>query len=495
MKTAPRYFSLVGFLLLILLFTPVSVRAQYIFLDLNGDGINTPADLLAGTLPVNVDVYLATDRNRDGSTAACGSGSEPLSIDSYEFILRATGGNVLWGTTFSGGLLGDATRVVSNATDIYVGSFKEEPVRRPPGRVFLGRLFVTPLGGTPLLNFATSTPLSAGYLTSFGSECRGPGNDNTMKLGEDWFDADGTAGILRANVSGMVFLDQNGVSPGSCAPETGEPVLPGWVVSLDLSGPAVLTSRLGHYEFWNVTPGSHTIQLTPSVGWNQTCPPAGAAQVVIVAPNQTYPDVNFGVRPSNSPPTLISIPVHIALPGAVTNVPLTAIDPDLNSVTFSLAGGPSFASVSTIGPLLGVLRFQPQRADSGNYSVAVRASDGVFASERNSAVTVPGTVTAVEPGTPGAIGELAVSITPNPLYANARIAFRTSKPGFIRAILYDMRGRRVRTLENRRVAPAGPHEVLIDGRDELGRPLASGVYFFRVETGEGFRAGRAIMLK
>ena len=493
MKTAPRYRDLVGFLLVILLFTPAPVFAQYAFLDLNGDGINTPADILTGILPVNVDVYLATDRNRDGSSAACGSGSEPLSIDSYEFILRATGGNVLWGT-FSGGLLGEATRVVSNATDIYVGSFRSEPVRRPPGRILLGRLLVTPLGGTPLLNFATSTPLSAGYLTSFGSECRGPGDDNTMKLGEDWFDADGTAGTLLAKVSGIVFLDPNGVSPGSCAPETGEPVLPGWIVSLDLSGPTVLTSRLGHYEFWNVAPGPHTIRLTPSVGWNQTCPPAGVGQVINVLPDQTYPNVNFGVRPGNSPPVLLSIPNHIALPGAVTNVPLAAVDPDLNTVTFRLAGGPSFASVNHIAPSLWVLRFQPQLGDIGNYSLAVAASDGVFASERNSTVTVPSNVTGVEPGTPAA-GELAVSITPNPLYANAKLTFRTFKRGFVRAILYDMSGRRVRTLENRRMAPAGPHEVLIDGRDELGRPLASGVYFFRVETGEGSRVGRAIMLK
>lgn len=498
MKT-PRFRDISGFLLVIRLFllvillmAPMPAFAQYVFLDLTGDGVNTSADVLTGILPVNVDVYLVTDKNRDGSPAVCGTESKPLSVDSFEFIVRAVGGNVLWGS-FTGGPLGSATRTVHNATDMYVGNFPTAPVRQPPGKVLLGRLLVTRLSGTPLLDFATSTPLSAGFLTSFGSECGGAEADNTMKLGEDWFDADGTFGSILANVSGQVFLDLNGVSPGSCAPEAGEPVLPGWIVSMDLGGPTVLTSRLGHYEFWNVPPGTHTLNLIPSLGWNQTCPPAGIGQVVIVLPNQTQTDVNFGVRPSNSPPILLSIPSQLALVGTVTNQLLTAIDPDLNSVTFSLAGGPAFASVTTIGLGIGNLRFEPQQADSGNYSVAVVASDGVTTSERRSTVRVP-TVTGVEPGSPE-VGELAVSITPNPIHATALVTFRTFKPGFVRAILYDMSGRRVRILEDRPMAPAGDHELLIDGRDDAGRPMASGVYFYKVETSEGSRVGRAIVLK
>ena len=493
MKAIPIFRVLVGLLLVVLLLTPIRASAQYIFVDLTGDGVHTPADVLNGILPVNVDIYLVTDRNRDGTPAACAASPEPLSIDSFEFILRATGGSVLWGA-FSGGPLGSATRTVHNATDVYVGNFQPMPVRRPPGKILLGRLVVTPLSGTPLLQFATSTPLSAVYLTSFGSQCTAGEGDNTMKLGEDWFDADGTVGQLVANVSGKVFLDTNGVSPGSCAPETGEPVLPGWIVSMDLGGPTVLTSRLGHFEFWNVPPGTHTLNLAPSLGWAQTCPPAGAGQVVIVAPDQTYPDVNFGVRPTNSPPRLLSIPAQTPLVGTVTNQLLTAVDVDLDPVTFRLAGGPAFASVSTIGPLLGNLRFEPQRSDSGNYTVSVLASDGTFTSERRVPVMVP-TVTAVMIPPQEGGGELTVSITPNPLHQNATLFFRTSKPGLVRAILYDPSGRLVRILENRPGAPAGNYEVVIDGRDAGGRPLASGVYFFRVETSEGTRVGRAIMLK
>ncbi|RPH54503.1 MAG: T9SS C-terminal target domain-containing protein [Acidobacteria bacterium] len=149
--------------------------------------------------------------------------------------------------------------------------------------------------------------------------------------------------------------------------------------------------------------------------------------------------------------------------------------------------------MTTIGLGLGNLRFEPQQGDSGNYMVSVLASDGVYASERRSTFNVL-TVTGA-PSTPQGAGELVVSITPNPHYATAKLTFRTFQPGLVRAILYDMNGRRVRILEDRPMAPAGDHEFLIDGRDEAGRPLASGVYFFKVETSEGSRVGRAIMLK
>ena len=88
MKTVTSFRDLLGFLLLILVMTPVPASSQYAFLDLTGDSLNTGADVLGGSLPVNVDVYLVTNRNRDGSPVACGSGSEPLTLDSFEFAPR-----------------------------------------------------------------------------------------------------------------------------------------------------------------------------------------------------------------------------------------------------------------------------------------------------------------------------------------------------------------------------------------------------------------------
>ena len=66
------------------------------FLDSNGDGIHTAADVITGTGTTNFDVVLQTDKNRDGSTAVCSTGDGPLDMTSYEVCLRATGGTVSW---------------------------------------------------------------------------------------------------------------------------------------------------------------------------------------------------------------------------------------------------------------------------------------------------------------------------------------------------------------------------------------------------------------
>src|SRR5688500_11039297 len=70
--------------------------AQYMFLDTNGDSLNTPADVMNanGTATV-AHVYLVTNRDRDGSAALCNESIEtPLTINSYVVNLLASGGTV-----------------------------------------------------------------------------------------------------------------------------------------------------------------------------------------------------------------------------------------------------------------------------------------------------------------------------------------------------------------------------------------------------------------
>src|SRR2546422_10815250 len=68
--------------------------AQYIYLDTNGNGVHDSADLVSGSGPTTVDVWLNTSLNRNGSPGACPSGG----WNSYEVILPAVGGTVTsWG--------------------------------------------------------------------------------------------------------------------------------------------------------------------------------------------------------------------------------------------------------------------------------------------------------------------------------------------------------------------------------------------------------------
>ena len=92
-------------------------------------------------------------------------------------------------------------------------------------------------------------------------------------------------------------------------------------------------------------------------------------------------------------------------------------------------------------------------------------------------------------------GALAASLSPNPFNPSATLSFVTVGPGLVRASLYDVSGRLVRTLLTENFAPAGYHEVAVDGRDGQGRPLSSGVYFYRIETPEETVSGTAMVLK
>jgi hypothetical protein len=91
-------------------------------------------------------------------------------------------------------------------------------------------------------------------------------------------------------------------------------------------------------------------------------------------------------------------------------------------------------------------------------------------------------------------GALAASVSPNPLNPEATLTFVTQKTGAIRVNLYDAQGRFVRSLADR-TAGAGYQDVRIDGRDANGNRLATGVYFYRVESPDGVFGGRFTILK
>ncbi len=94
---------------------------------------------------------------------------------------------------------------------------------------------------------------------------------------------------------------------------------------------------------------------------------------------------------------------------------------------------------------------------------------------------------------PGARVPLKATLSPSPLRSQSKLAFVTSRPGWLRVTLYDVTGRWVRSLLDEPNAPAGFHEVSVDGRDRRGQMLASGMYFYRIQAGEGTSSGRFIV--
>jgi hypothetical protein len=92
------------------------------------------------------------------------------------------------------------------------------------------------------------------------------------------------------------------------------------------------------------------------------------------------------------------------------------------------------------------------------------------------------------PLTPAA--DLLAQNYPNPFTQETRITYQMSRRSRARLEVYDALGRRVCTLVDTEQA-AGEHVVVWDGRDEAGRAVANGLYFYRLQAGS-FSATQAM---
>jgi len=72
---------------------------------------------------------------------------------------------------------------------------------------------------------------------------------------------------------------------------------------------------------------------------------------------------------------------------------------------------------------------------------------------------------------------------PNPFNPQTFIDFSLEKAGTVSLVIYDERGRRVRSLEQGHF-PSGSHRIRWDGTDNGGRTVASGVYHYVLQTGD-----------
>jgi hypothetical protein len=98
-------------------------------------------------------------------------------------------------------------------------------------------------------------------------------------------------------------------------------------------------------------------------------------------------------------------------------------------------------------------------------------------------------------GTPGADHRSAVSISPNPMNPGGLLKFTTRTPGYVSARVFDLRGRLVRTIARAERLDAGDHTLILDGHADRGATLATGVYFYLIETPDGVSSGRFVVAK
>jgi bacillolysin len=83
---------------------------------------------------------------------------------------------------------------------------------------------------------------------------------------------------------------------------------------------------------------------------------------------------------------------------------------------------------------------------------------------------------------------------PNPFNSQTQIRYQVPAAGSMRLEIFDLLGRRVVLLQDG-PAEVGLHTLTWNGRDTAGRPAASGVYLYRLETGDASLTRKLLLLR
>jgi hypothetical protein len=106
-----------------------------------------------------------------------------------------------------------------------------------------------------------------------------------------------------------------------------------------------------------------------------------------------------------------------------------------------------------------------------------------------------GTALAVTPAAPAPQAVRLYASQPSPFKASTVLRFDLSVASRARLVVYDLSGRAVRRLFDQDAAAAGSYALAWDGRDDAGRSVPGGVYFYRLETGRGDQSARVVRLE
>jgi flagellar hook capping protein FlgD/putative Ig domain-containing protein len=365
----------------------VPATAQYMYLDANANGVHDSGDRLnANGTATTVDLFVQTNTNRDGSTAVCDTGPEPLTINQYQINLLAVGGTV----TYSNFINQQAATMT-----FAFGEFNPDGVRYkngfgggtqlPVGTYRLCTLTITGATGSPRIDIVDQVSGSPDF-TGFGTSCIGRGFDNVYRLdgpnvppqtGDvgDFTDADGLGGVAGGNTPPAVTNPGNrtvsesvnlAFTATATDPDAGQTIT--W--SLSLGTPAATGATIGAATgafSWTPTeaqgPGVYPVTITATDNATPT-PGSGDAAFTIT------------VNEVNEAPVLAAIGNKTVAEGTLLTFTATATDADLpaNLRFFSLdIGAPAGA---TINGGTGIFTWTPTEAEGpGTYPITIRVAD------------------------------------------------------------------------------------------------------------------------
>jgi len=128
--------------------------------------------------------------------------------------------------------------------------------------------------------------------------------------------------------------------------------------------------------------------------------------------------------------------------------------------------------------------------DEGSYGHSFTKAPGgawsfMFSGELMFRAIINGGLSGVDDHPVNAIPNLQMTHAPDPARAETRIDYGLPGASPVTIRIYSLTGRVIRNLFNSPAEVSGPHSITWDGLDDSGHRVASGTYFYRLETDKG----------
>lgn len=245
------------------------------------------------------------------------------------------------------------------------------------------------------------------------------------------------------------------------------------------------TDSLGAYSITAVEAGRYFVFAMPFSGYGSAYYKAGAygvtrrqdADTVNITGNVT--GINVGVRPIRSSGlTLVGGRIRSTNGASIAGVMLTAQDQQGEVLGVGVTDANGVYSIDAVSP--GVVTLVADRNGYNSSQMDVVVGENIFTMNNVNITLSPEGVTSVGGGTIPETFSLNQNY-PNPFNPNTTISFELPVASRVSLQVFDVLGREVAALVNNEVAQ-GKFEVVWNGKDNAGRGVASGIYFYRLNA-------------
>jgi hypothetical protein len=249
------------------------------------------------------------------------------------------------------------------------------------------------------------------------------------------------------------------------------------------------TDSLGNYTLTGVEAGKYFVLAMPFSNYAAALYKANGCGVIRIQDADTVDitgnitGINICVKPvHNDGLTLVRGTVRSTTNSIVAGARIFALDVEGEVTSIGITDARGMYELNAVAPGLVTVVADQQGYGAAQLSVTVNAN--VYGLDNVNITMSPSSPTSV--GDPGVVPEkFALDQNyPNPFNPDTKISYSLSAPSVVTLTVFNILGQEVATLVNGNSA-AGIFQAVWNGKDNLGRAVASGVYMYKLHATAG----------